>query len=338
MSLTAHLERRTSPVRGWLKERFPETSRVAREANRQLRGGQPTCPFPVVAEADESLVGTAIDLLLRARLQTPSIERTIATGAAQSLSRDPSIGPRAVEVEREAAGGIERLRPDTRVLTDPEWRELCICCLVLARFEQRARTPKPSPGIQECLIAPLRRCRGLGDFAPMAFTSATIEDLEELGRASWQDHKDLATAQPLVLNPQFELSRALGGADGDLIAGSRLIDLKSTASSRIVRDRVLWQLLGYVLADTNDQYEIREVGLVALRWRSSISWTIEELMGELAPKGPMVRVAGKISVPTPVTHDLTKLRAEFALMVEKSRPRLVRPLRGLPPRPGKART
>jgi hypothetical protein len=335
VSLTSHLERSSSPVRRWLEARFPETRGVALEANRRLRGSWPTCPIPAAAEADESLVGTAIDLLLRARLQTPSIERTIATRGAQTLSRDPSIGARAIEVEREAVTGIKQLKPGGRDLTDPEWRELCICCLVLARFEQRARTPKPSPGIQECLIAPLRRCRGLGDFAPMAFTSATIENLEELGRASWQDHKDLTTAQPLVLNPQFELSRALGGADGDLIAGSRLIDLKSTASSRIVRDRVLWQLLGYVLADTNDQYEIHEVGLAALRWRSSISWTIEELMGELAPKGPMVRVAGKISVPTPVTHDLTKLRAEFALMVEKSRPRLVRPLKGIPPRPGK---
>jgi len=169
----------------------------------------------------------------------------------------------------------------------------------------------------------------------MALTPATIEDLELLGRASWEDHRDLATAQPLVLNPQFELSRALGGADGDLIAGSRLIDLKSTANSRIARDRGLWQLLGYVLADTNDQYEIREVGIAALRWRSCISWTVEELMSELAPKGPMVRVGGNIGVPAPVAHDLGELRAEFALMVEKSRPRLARPLKGIPPRPGR---
>ena len=335
MSLTSQLKRRDSPVRRWMEERFPETSGLAREANSHLRGGRPTCPVPVVAEADESLVGTAIDLLLRACLQTTSIERTIATRAAQTLSRDPSIGPRAVEVEREAAGGIERLRPDSRDLTDSEWRELCICCLVLARFEQRARTPKPSPTIHERLIAPLRRCRGLSDFAPMALAPATIEDLEQLSRASWEDHEDWATAQPLVLNPRFELSRALGGADGDLIAGRRLIDLKSTATSRIVRDRGLWQLLGYVLADTNDQYEIREVGIAALRWRSSITWTIEELLSELAPKGPMVRVAGKIGVPAPAIHDLAELRAEFALAVEQSRPRLARPLKGLPPRPGR---
>lgn len=266
-----------------------------------------------------------------------SIERTVATSAAEALSRDPGIGAQAIEVEREAACGIERLRPHSHDLTGSEWRELCICCLVLARFEQRARAPKPSRTIQERLIAPLRRCRGLADFVPMAFTPATIEDLEQLGRASWEDHQGWATAHPLVLNPRFELSCALGGADSDLIVGCRLIDLKSTATPRIIRDRGLWQLLGYALADTNDFYGIREVGIAALRWRSSISWTIEELMSDLAPRGPIVRVAGKIGVPTPVTHDLAELRAEFALMVEQSRPRLSRPLKGLPPRPGKTR-
>jgi hypothetical protein len=321
-----------------LEEHFPETRRVALEANRQLRGGRPTCPVPVVAEADGSLVGTAIDLLLRARLRTSSIERTIATRAAQTLSRDPGIGARAIEVEREATSAIERLRPDSRDLTDSESRELCICCLVLARFEQRARTPKPSPAIHEHLIEPLRRCHGLSDFVPIALTPGTIEDLERLSRVSWEDHKDWATAQPLVLNPRFELSGALGGADGDLMTGRRLIDLKSTATSRIVRNRELWQLLGYVLADTRDEYEIREVGIAALRWRSSISWTVEQLLDDLAPKGPMMRVVGKIGVPTPVTHDLEELRAEFALTVEKTRPRLARPLKGLPPRPGKTRT
>lgn len=46
LSLSSHLENRGSPVRRWLEERFPETRGITREANRQLRGGEPTCPIP----------------------------------------------------------------------------------------------------------------------------------------------------------------------------------------------------------------------------------------------------------------------------------------------------
>lgn len=111
LSLSSHLENRGSPVRRWLEERFPETRGVTREANRQLRGGEPTCPIPRVAEADASLVETALDYLLRGCLRVTSIERTVATNAVQILSRDPTIDMRAIEVEREAVTGIKRLRP-----------------------------------------------------------------------------------------------------------------------------------------------------------------------------------------------------------------------------------
>ena len=90
-------------------------------------------------------------------------------------------------------------------------------------------------------------------------------------------------ARPLVLNPKFEQSRALGGADADLIVGRLLIDLKATTTPGIVGRFELWQLLGYALADTEDKFGIREVGIAALRWCSSISWPLKDLMHGLAP-------------------------------------------------------
>lgn len=336
MSLTSHLENRDSPVRGWLEERFPNTRSVTREANRQLRGGEQTCRIPRAAEADPGLVGTALDYLLRACLRVTSIEETVATHAVRMLSQDPSIGIRAIEVEREAVTGIKQLSPGRRELTDSEWREFCLYCLVLARFEQFFRIG-PIPAIEERLIAPLRRCLGLDDFVPLALTPATIQDLERVGRSAWEEHRSWTNARPLVLNPKFEQSRALGGADADLIVGRLLIDLKATTTPGIVGRLELWQLIGYALADTDNKYGIREVGIAAPRWCSSISWPLTDLLHELAPTAPGTIVVGKIRAATPVTVDLSELRAEFALVVEQSRARPGGALESLPARPRKVR-
>lgn len=333
MSLTGHLERSESPIRRWFEERFPETPGVVREANRQLRNGRSICLIPRPEEADASLVGTALDYLLRACLQVTSIDQTAATKAARVLSRQPAIGTHAIEVEREAVVMIKRLDPGGRDLTDPEWRELCVCCLALARFEQLFRSVGPSAAIQEHLVDPLRRVGGVADFVPLAFTEASIADLELLGRATWEDHRSWRDARPLVLNPRFEQTSALGGADGDLIVGSRLIDLKSTSKTKIVSREVLWQLLGYVLADTDGEYGIREVGIAAPRWGSTIHWPVEDLMNYLTPGAPTTALAREIWSSALGPPDLGELRGEFARVAEQSRPRRGRSLKGLPPRP-----
>lgn len=112
---------------------------------------------------------------------------------------------------------------------------------------------------------------------------------------------------------------ALGDADADLIVGRRLIDLKATPTPGIVGRFELWQLLGYALADTNDRYGIREVGIAALRWRSGISWSVEELLSDLAPPSPETLVEGKIASFTSRPHDLDQLRAGFAQVVAQGR-------------------
>lgn len=51
----------------------------------------------------------------------------------------------------------------------------------------------------------------------------------------------------------------------------------------------LWQLLGYLFADTDDAYRIRQVGFGALRRRRSIFWPSQELINLLAgrPSSPI---------------------------------------------------
>lgn len=318
MSLSSHLASKSSPVRAWLEQNFPETRSVAMAANSKLRGTTSECSVPRLQGADASLVGTAVDYLLRACLRVTSIEWTVASEAVQALTADPSIGMRAIEVEREAVTDIKRLRPSRRDLTDAEWAELCVRCLVLARFEQFYRAGPMNPTIFDLLVRPLQRCNGLDDFIPLTLTSPTIRDLERLGRATWEDHRGLRSARPLVLNPRFQLSQGLGGADADLVAGHRLIDWKATTTAGIVGRQQLWQLIGYVLADTTDEYEIREVGIAALRWRSTVSWPLNELLTDLAPGPPANFKAVRGYSPGRQSINLAVLRHDFAKVVRQS--------------------
>lgn len=149
----------------------------------------------------------------------------------------------------------------------------------------------------------------------MTLSVKTIRDLERLGRAALEDHGGLRDARPLVLNPNFPLSAALGGADADLIAGYRLVDWKASAATQVVGRHELWQLVGYALADSTDRYEIREVGIAALRWRSEVNWPLDALLEELDPGPPagFAPIGGGTPRREPI--DLASLRGDFARVV-----------------------
>jgi len=321
MSLSSHIKPRSSPVRAWLEANLPETRRLATEANGHLRSGAKTCPTPPVAGADLGLVGTAVDYLLRARLRVTSVERTVASRAVQQLSGESPIGRRAIEVESEAVRAIRKLRPSARDLTGGEWSQLCRGCLALARLEQLFRAGPMNPAIFRFVIEPLSRCADLDDFLSLSVNQQTLQDLEELGRPAWEDCRRLRGKRPLILNPNFELSIPLGGADADLIAGRRLIDWKATSQPGIVGRGELWQLAGYALADTPDHFEIREVGISALRWRSEISWELADFLEALAPGPPAtLEVLGRGKVKRD-RIDIEQLRQGFAEAIPKPRGR-----------------
>lgn len=321
MSLSSHIKTPSSPVRAWLEANLPETRRLATEANRELRSGAKTCPTPPVPGADLGLVGTAVDYLLRACLRVTSIERTIASRAVQQLGRESPIGRRAIQVESEAVRVIRKLRPSARDLTGGEWSQLCRACLALARLEQLFRAGLMNPAIFKFVIEPLSRCTDLDDFLSLSVNQQTLQDLEELGRPAWEDCRRLRGARPLILNPTFELSIQLGGADADLIAGRRLIDWKATSQPGIVGRGELWQLAGYALADTRDRFEIRAVGISALRWRSEITWKLADFLEALAPGPPAtLEVVGRGKVKRD-RIDIERLRQGFADAMPRPRGR-----------------
>lgn len=140
-------------------------------------------------------------------------------------------------------------------------------CCVLAFFEQvfRAR-------VLTVLEEPLRaHGNDLPALVSALVPAVTRNDVLAVARAAVDDHADLRTATALAIGPMLEQSVALGGADADLICDGTLIDLKASSQAKLVGRDELYQLVGYLLADTPDLYRITHVGFSALRRRQRIS-------------------------------------------------------------------
>ena len=85
-------------------------------------------------------------------------------------------------------------------------------------------------------------------------------------KLSWKFYDDYnyLIALPHTLNPTFEGSRDVGGADADLVVNGTLIDIKTTVRPEIKPDWIR-QLLGYVLLDYSVRHQIKAIGLYMAR-------------------------------------------------------------------------
>lgn len=166
-------------------------------------------------------------------------------------------------------------------------------CGLLSLYEQLYRVPAayltkpplllsgPDAGLDEHL--------GLVD-------DRLVSDVAALTLLFTESQPDLAVRhQHVVSNPIFDRSNDLGGADADVIVDSTLLELK-TVKTPVLNKITVWQILGYLLADTTDRHEIREVGWYFSRhgylWRLPVDELLARLHGG--------------------TLDLTSARAQFA--------------------------
>ena len=96
--------------------------------------------------------------------------------------------------------------------------------------------------------------------------------------ADWS--RAAAEGLPYQPNQAFLAGLAVGGADGDLVIGDLLLDLK--AREKVTNPWLrgaLFQLLGYALLDINDLYGVRRVGIMLPRQIHFQTWSLDELFG-----------------------------------------------------------
>lgn len=165
----------------------------------------------------------------------------------------------------------------------------------LALYEQCFRAPIADtwPLVQLVKRASLKKL-----FA--SIRDDVLDDLIELTDLFIGAQPDLLAANELVFNPTFDASLLLGGADGDLIADRRLLDIKTKLGGEIARTD-FWQLLGYTLGDFRDAFGITEVSFYFSRQGIQVAWDIGTLM-ELMSGSP---------------QDLDSMRQRFRETLEK---------------------
>jgi hypothetical protein len=108
---------------------------------------------------------------------------------------------------------------------------------------------------------------------------STLADVLTLTEAVRGTHALALCGQPFVSGPVFGSESV--GADGDLLLGSTLIDVK-TSNERGLRASLIYQLVGYLLLDEDDTHEIASLGYYKARAPALLTWPADELLQMLA--------------------------------------------------------
>lgn len=303
MSLTSHLDDPLSPVTQFLKKRFQFKRSPVSDIHRALACANTILPREAIGYP-WAVVGTAMDFRLRGYWQSVQFTSQPAAGAEAVCGADRGrhLKLRAVAdlLNKQAAGlcSVGR-RLDRR---SEEW--LARYCLVLSYFEvvyrsghipREIQDVKPDPNSPETMLA-----------IP---SQVAVDDLCAMSWAFFDSNAELL-AKPVVLNPTFDGSDDVGGADADLIIDGCLCEIKTYKSPRSSKlSDTLYQLLGYVLLDYSNRYQIHDVGIYFSRQSTMVRWTLADLLETMAGSA---------------SSSLAECRSAFAIETAKARQALER--------------
>ena len=171
----------------------------------------------------------------------------------------------------------KRRSPVARRLSRVEEDDLNRYCFVLALLEEVVRTGKLDGVLATGEFSDAESLLSLAE-------SHWIDDLTELSWGFYDGFNHLLRLHH-VLNPRFDGSRDVGGADADIIVDGVLIDIKATVKPEIRSDWI-WQLLGYVLLDYSDRHRIDSIGLYLARQGELIKWDLDDAIRGLSSGEP----------------------------------------------------
>ena len=296
MSLTSRLKDQKSEVRKFMNARLPNTRRVmalsrGRMGQRPTRRPEGPVPWP--------LIGTAVDYRLRFYFpqtgRSGNVENLVcylgaakACGAQVACSEDEAVRI-LVAPPKARAGGLDHglmldffaslkdcldQAPPMRRLDAEAEDRLLRHCVVMGALDFFYRTQYDA---QSVLLVPEPRLT-ISDLLAVA-KQGWLDDLRGL---SWDFHDGFPNLreQPAALNPTFDGSAFVDGADADLVTNGCLIDFKTTINP--LKDAEwIYQLLGYVLLDWHDEHRIERVALYFARQNFLLEWELTDLLAEL---------------------------------------------------------
>jgi hypothetical protein len=271
-----------------------------------------------------ALVGTAFDYLLRFEFPRRAPHATVRPWLAEVVPRlmlkNPV--PIAIDLKLDLSLSPESREIIGRTVIDVAQRAHRVVENAkrdVAAFQKRRDVPDGDAiatlAGHAFRLAKLDGYYRAGRFDP-TFEDAPAEDVENLvNLLTLVPFDQLTHPEVLILNPTFgEASQDVGGADGDLIAGDMLVDIK-TVKEATVDSTTLDQLLGYLLLARRHRQkeqafpEIKRVGVYFSRhghlWTApATDWTLHPDFAEL--ERWFFERAGQVSVPPAVRVGLVR--------------------------------
>jgi hypothetical protein len=173
---------------------------------------------------------------------------------------------------------FEKIAPVGRALDADEERRLCGMCYLLGHYESARYHPE---AIERNRV--IARIANLKDVdAQLALVpAAALDDVSAMSHRFSEVARNLL-GQKAVVDPHFPFgSSGWSVAEADLVVGSTLIEIK-TSRTLPTGLPFIYQLVGYLLADTNDAYQIAEVGWYLARYGALVTWPVTEFLDKLA--------------------------------------------------------
>lgn len=214
VTLTGMLDQKDSPLRRWFDRTFPNT-RAVLGAGRWP--GQLAAPARCAPNSG-GLVGMAVDQRLRWHWPAePAVSLLTGTIAVRALG--PDAAGEFIDHVGEVCAKYAPTRRTGRVQVEDL---LARTALVLAHLETVYRTGRAHDPAWSG-VGPGRSPEEM----PAAQDPANVADVIAVAKAAASLVRPLAR-QPAALNPTFPLSRLVGAADADIIAGDLLVEFKTT--------------------------------------------------------------------------------------------------------------
>ena len=273
MSLTSHLKSTHSPIRKFLRLTFPNRS-FLKDANKRMRSASVVLPCN---SNSLGTIGLALDYRIRYYFARTPTQALFAFHGLRGLLHLNRAEDKTKEIYKTFLENLDDFmdsnNPVNRRLSETEEDELNRYCFVLALLEEVYRLGRIHPN--SLLAGECSSIQGLLNLAD----DQSIVDLRTLSYKFYDNFQQMLTL-PHILNPTFDGSAYVRGADADLIVDSTLIEIKTTKRKDLKRDW-LYQLLGYVLLDYTNRYDIRRIAFYMTRQGILIEWDLEDAIRSL---------------------------------------------------------
>ncbi len=276
MSLTWHLKEPESMIYQFMKNTFPKTQLITHD----VRAAMKTRVISKAIRAKDApyrydIVGMALDYRIRyAFALTPARSLVAYQGFRNLAARFPNkIGVRETFFA-ELDAYVGRVKPVSRLMaSEYEWI-LARYCYILALLECVFRSGEVDP-----ILLPKKAYADIFELIAQPPNNET-HDLMRLIQIFFENALPYWPKKMINLNPSFEGSLDVGGADADMILDGCLYEIKCIAELNKAAQYIR-QLAGYVLLDYSDKLQIQAVGFYLARYGCFVSWPIEEFFRRL---------------------------------------------------------